>query len=141
MMELISLCKNSQITLHRAFDMTENLLDTFGLAVQLKIDYILTSGGANTCGEGKDNILALLKKQLKTRVLIGGGLNADTIQEFLPFGARCYHMSGSEVVNSAMQFRKEGIFMGKERGEEYLKYRTSEDKIKQVHYFLNRENS
>ena len=47
-------------------------------------------------------------------VLIGAGVNAAVITELraaLP-GARAFHMSGKKMVESAMQFRREGVPMG-----------------------------
>ena len=75
---------------------------------------ILTSGQKNTVPEGADLIRRLIE-QAGDRIIImpGSGLNESNIAEMARVtGAKEFHLTGRKVVESAMQFRREGIPMG-----------------------------
>ena len=117
MRPLLEACAGSGITLHRAMDVSRDLLQTYMDAAELGIDTILTSGGAANCRAGQDMIAKLLALRDETNgpeVLIGAGMNAQTIAAFrqqMP-GARAFHMSGKTDLESPMRFRREGVPMG-----------------------------
>jgi len=117
MAPLLDAAKGCGLTLHRCIDVSRDLAETYAAAAALGIDTILTSGGAGSCTAGKDGIEMLLKLRDATggpEILIGAGVNAEVIGQFLQWcpNATAFHMSGKRDVESRMQYRKEGVPMG-----------------------------
>jgi len=114
---LINSCGDRRITLHRCIDVSKDLERTYLDAMELGIDTVLTSGGANSCMAGKSIIERLINLRDSVggpEVLVGAGVNAGVIAAFrseIP-GVRAFHMSGKTEVESGMCFRKEGVPMG-----------------------------
>ncbi len=137
MRPLVEACGNSGITLHRAMDVSRDLLKTYRDAAALGIDTVLTSGGASSCVGGKDTIKALLQLRDETNgpeILIGAGVNANVIAMFRQeIPASCaFHMSGKMLVESKMVFRREGIPMGLPGLDEWHIQQTDENEIKKA---------
>jgi len=126
MREVITRAKGMLVTLHRAFDVCADPFDTMEKAVGLGIDTILTSGQKNHCLEGANVIADLVKKAAnRIDIMVGGGVNADVIQELYPItNATSYHMSGKSIKPSGMLYRKEGISMGVASLDEYSIWQT-----------------
>jgi copper homeostasis protein len=117
MKPLLEAAKGMGLTLHRCIDVSRDLCKTYHAAADLGIDTILTSGGAGSCLDGMENIrklIALREEGNGPEVLIGAGVKAPVISEFLKKvpGARAFHMSGKTEVESGMRFRREGVPMG-----------------------------
>lgn len=118
MEQLMDACGGLPVTLHRAIDVSRDVLQTYRDAAALGIDTVLTSGGAASCTIGADTIgqlLALRDAIHGPEVLIGAGVvNAGVIARFLTDfpAARAFHMSGKTLLESGMQFRREGVPMG-----------------------------
>lgn len=114
---LLAACGGLPVTLHRCIDVARDLEEVYSAAAQLGIDTVLTSGGAAACLDGAEQLerlLALRDVNHGPEVLIGAGVNArviGTLRQRLP-GARAFHMSGKMLVESGMQFRREGVPMG-----------------------------
>lgn len=132
MREVKKRAKGMSITLHRAFDVCANPLETMEKAIELGIDTILTSGQRNHCLEGMNLITDLVKKAAnRIDIMIGGGVNASVIKELYPIThATSYHMSGKSIKPSGMTYRKEGISMGVASLDEYSIWQTEEENIK-----------
>jgi copper homeostasis protein len=132
MEELMEEAKGLPVTLHRAFDMCKDPLETLETAKKLGIDTILTSGQKNNCADGAALLKELVEKaQGKPEILIGGGVHAPIIQALHEkTKATAYHMSGKIVVESAMTYRKEDVSMGVADVSEYEIWRTSEERIR-----------
>lgn len=117
MERLLAACGGLPVTLHRCIDVVRDLEEVYSAAAQLGIDTVLTSGGAASCLDGAEQLerlLALRDANHGPEVLIGAGVNArviGTLRQRLP-GARAFHMSGKMLVESGMQFRREGVPMG-----------------------------
>ena len=117
MERLLAACGGLPVTLHRCIDVARDLEEVYSAAAQLGIDTVLTSGGAASCLDGAEQLerlLALRDANHGPEVLIGAGVNArviGTLRQRLP-GARAFHMSGKTLVESGMQFRREGVPMG-----------------------------
>lgn len=117
MERLLAACGGLPVTLHRCIDVARDLEEVYSAAAQLGIDTVLTSGGAAACLDGAEQLerlLALRDANHGPEVLIGAGVNArviGTLRQRLP-GARAFHMSGKMLVESGMQFRREGVPMG-----------------------------
>jgi copper homeostasis protein len=119
------------VTLHRAFDMCKDPMDTLEAAIALKISTILTSGHENDCMKG-DLMLHKLIQQAAGRIeiLAGGGVDAEVIKKLYPVtGCTSYHMSGKCVLPSKMQYRNPNVNMGLPSLSEYEIYQTDESKI------------
>ena len=131
MKELISEAGNMSITLHRAFDMCVDPIQTLNDAKELGIHTILTSGQKNSCINGTDLLAELVKEAgEEIDILIGGGVDASVIEELLDkTGATSYHMSGKVVIDSEMIYRKEDVNMGVASMSEYDIWRTSSDRV------------
>ncbi len=134
---LVDACGDCGITLHRAMDVSRDLLKTYKDAAALGIDTVLTSGGASSCVGGKETIRELLKLRDETsgpEILIGAGVNAAVIEMFRKEVPACcaFHMSGKMLVESKMVFRREGIPMGLPGLDEWHIQQTDENEIKKA---------
>jgi copper homeostasis protein len=112
--EIVKLARPMSVTFHRAFDMC---LDPYGALeelIELGVDRILTSGQKNMAPEGVD-LIADLVKEAGDRVIImpGAGLEVENIADFHALvGAKEYHSTLWNKVESVMEFRKSDVFMG-----------------------------
>lgn len=131
MEELIALAEGMHITMHRAFDMTENPYEALREAKRLGVNTILTSGQRNTALEGKELIKALIEEAGDDlEILVGSGVNAEVIKEFLyESKAYAFHMSGKETLTSGMLYKNEKVSMGLPMMSEYEVWQTSSEKI------------
>ncbi|MBS6643034.1 MAG: copper homeostasis protein CutC [Clostridiaceae bacterium] len=122
------------LTLHRAFDMCRDPFKTLHQAVEAGVNTILTSGQKNTCMEGKELIKELVGiSEEKIDILVGGGVNADVIRALIPeTGASSFHMSGKVILDSGMEYRKEGVSMGIPGIGEYERFRTDKEAIRKA---------
>ena len=117
MKPLLEAAEGAGITLHRCIDVSRDLCKTYRDAAALGIDTILTSGGAGNCLAGLETIRKLIALREETKgpeVLIGAGVKAAVIEQFLKQvpEARAFHMSGKTEMESGMRFRREGVPMG-----------------------------
>lgn len=66
----------------------------------------------------------------RIEILAASGIGAESIEKLLPYtGITSYHMSGKIVVDSAMEYRKEGIGLGLSERGDYALWQTSEEEI------------
>ena len=117
MKPLLAAADGAGMTLHRCIDVSRDLCGTYRDAAALGIDTVLTSGGAGNCLAGMETIrklIALRDKMNGPEVLIGAGVKASVIEQFLQKvpGSRAFHMSGKTEIESGMRFRREGVPMG-----------------------------
>ncbi len=96
-------------TLHRAFDVCCGPFAALEAAKQLGLATILTSGQAASAPQG-----AALLRQLveaagqEVEILVGAGVSADNIPALAAqTGARAFHLSGKQVLDSRMTFRRQ----------------------------------
>ena len=147
MERLISLAhiRGKKFTLHRAFDVCQDPFAALKSCREWGVDTVLTSGQAPSCVEGIDLLKELFAEAGAVELLLGAGVNAGAIcrvRQEIP-QANCFHMSGKEVLESGMVYRKEGIHMGLQGfGEpclsEFEIWRTSEEVIRAAWEELNR---
>ena len=143
MAPLVEACGGKGITLHRCIDVSADPLQTYRDAAALGIDTVLTSGAAGNCKSGKDTIrhlIALREEISGPEVLIGAGVNASVIEDFLATvpGARAFHMSGKTEYESAMIFRREGVPMGAPGLDEWHIQVTSRDAVAAARQILRK---
>ncbi len=114
-MEELKKCSGSlKFTLHRAFDVCQDPYETLEEAVRLGIDTILISGQASSSTEGVEVLKKLIAQAgERIEILVGGGVNAEVIRQIGKSAkATSFHMSGKQVLNSGMSYRKQGVNMG-----------------------------
>ena len=132
MKELMEAAGDMSVTLHRAFDVCVDPIETMEQAISLGINTILTSGQRNVCLQGAD-LLRELEEKSRGRITIqaGSGVGASVIRQLYPLtGIKAYHMTGKRVIDSEMQFRKDGVNMGLPMLSEYEIWRTDADNIR-----------
>ncbi len=148
------------ITLHRAFDVCVDPIDTMNKARVLGVDTILTSGQEADCLSGSDLLRQLvelsagedaagyerghnaadkaLSKEGINRaagmtILAGAGVNSGNIRQIAELtGTHAFHMSGKKVLESGMRYRNERVHMGIEGMSEFTIYRTDEEEIRRA---------
>ena len=113
---LMEAAGNLPVTFHRAFDHSADPLKALEDIIELGCARILTSGCRPTALEGAD-LLAQLVEKAGDRIIImpGCGVNEDNIAEIARLsGAREFHFSAREPVESGMLFRNLDVAMGNE---------------------------
>ena len=113
---LMAAAGNLPVTFHRAFDHSADPLKALEDIIELGCARILTSGCRPTALEGAD-LLAQLVEKAGDRIIImpGCGVNEDNIAEIARLsGAREFHFSAREPVESGMLFRNPDVAMGNE---------------------------
>ena len=141
MAPLLKAAEGAGLTLHRCIDVSRDPAKTYRDAAALGFDTVLTSGGAGSCRAGLETIRELIALREETsgpEVLIGAGVNADLISEFLGKvpGARAFHMSGKMLVESGMVFRREGVPMGLPGLDEWHIQQTDEEAVRDAKCIL-----
>lgn len=131
MRELVEEAGDMSITLHRAFDMCCDPIQTLEEVKQLGINTILTSGQKNNCIDGSGLLTELVKKAgQNVDIMIGAGVDDSVIKElYEKTGATSYHMSGKITLDSEMKYRKEDVSMGVASMSEYQIWRTSAERV------------
>ena len=102
------------VTFHRAFDVCSDPEKGLDEIILTGASRILTSGQKNLVPEGA-GLISRLVRMAGNRIIImpGSGLDDSNIAEMARVtGAKEFHLTGRKVVESEMQFRKEGIPMG-----------------------------
>ena len=104
------------VTFHRAFDHTADPMLALEDIIDLGCARILTSGCRPTAMEGAA-LLSQLVKEAGDRIIImpGCGVNERNIEELARLsGAREFHFSAREPVESGMIYRNPDVVMGSE---------------------------
>ena len=113
---LMEAAGDTPVTFHRAFDHTSDPLKALEDIIELGCARILTSGCRPTAAEGAP-LLAQLVEKAGDRIIImpGCGVNEGNIAETARLsGAREFHFSAREPVESGMTFRNQDVVMGSE---------------------------
>ena len=113
---LMEAAGDTPVTFHRAFDHTSDPLKALEDIIELGCARILTSGCRPTAAEGAP-LLAQLVEKAGDRIIImpGCGVNESNIAETARLsGAREFHFSAREPVESGMTFRNQDVVMGSE---------------------------
>lgn len=120
------------VTLHRAFDMCKDGMETMHLAKSIGVDTILTSGQQGSCVKGTVMIKKLVEEAGDDMtILVGAGVSASVIRQMHEeTGATAYHMSGKITKDSQMVYRNLSVNMGLPGISEYEIWQTSEENIR-----------
>ena len=116
MSRLMKAAGDTPVTFHRAFDHTNYPFKALEDIISLGCARILTSGCRPTALEGVD-LLAQLVEKAGDRIIImpGCGVKENNIAEIARLsGAREFHFSARESVESGMVFRNPDVAMGSE---------------------------
>lgn len=123
------------VTFHRAFDLARDPAEALDTLIALGIERLLTSGLALSALRGAATIAAL-KRQAGDRITImaGGGINeANVARVVKETGVTEIHVGATGILESAMEFRREGVFMGKPyQPDEYRRVETDAERIREI---------
>ncbi len=111
---LIDLARPLSFTFHRAFDMAREPQAALETLIDLGVERLLTSGQEASAWEGSD-LIAELVRQARGRIIVmaGGGINGRNAGRIIAqSGVTELHASARGSVESAMQYRQSGVFMG-----------------------------
>ena len=119
-------------TLHRAFDVCADPFAALETARSMGLCTILTSGQAASAPQGAALLRQLTERAGKdVEILAGAGVSAQNIPVLAAqTGVRAFHLSGKQVLQSRMNFRREGVPMGLPGFSEFEVWQTSEANIR-----------
>lgn len=134
MEELVKVAGDIGITLHRAFDVCQDPYEALEQCICLGIDTILTSGQKNSAWEGRRLLADMVSKtDGKIQILAGAGITPEIIERLAPCtGCKAFHMSGKEVKDSRMKYRREGVPMGLPGFSEFEIWQTSKSQVQKA---------
>ena len=116
MARLMEAAGDTPVTFHRAFDHSSDPMQALEDIIELGCARILTSGCRPTALEGAE-LLAKMVEKADDRIIImpGCGVKESNIAEIARLsGAREFHFSAREPVESGMVFRNPEVAMGSE---------------------------
>lgn len=137
---LMEEAKGMKVTVHRAFDVCKDPVRGLEDCILLGADIILTSGQKENCLSGAP-LLRKLKEIAggRIQILAGAGVNAANLEEICRVtGLNQFHMSGKVVLDSSMQYRREGVPMGLPGISEFSIWRTDGEEIRKAVEVLER---
>lgn len=127
------------VTYHRAFDVCKDRSIALEQLYRLGVNRILTSGGARTAIEGREELRRLID-QAGDRLIImpGAGVGVTNIQELRDAtGAKEFHLSARTRVGSPMLYRNASVSMGIEGVDEYSLLVANAEIVAEVVAILN----
>ena len=126
-------------TLHRAFDVCADPFAALETARAMGLCTILTSGQAASAPQGAALLRQLTERAGKdVEILAGAGVSAQNIPVLAAqTGVRAFHLSGKQVLQSRMIFRREGVPMGLPGFSEFEVWQTSEANIRAARQALD----
>lgn len=126
-------------TLHRAFDVCADPFAALETAREMDLCTILTSGQAASAPQGAALLRQLTERAGKdVEILAGAGVSAQNIPVLAAqTGVRAFHLSGKQVLQSRMTFRREGVPMGLPGFSEFEVWQTSEANIRAARQALD----
>lgn len=131
---LIALARPLSVTFHRAFDMTRDAEEALETLIALGVDRVLTSGQEQSSLDGIVRIAALVR-QAGERIIVmpGGGINETNVGTIVQqSGAREVHLSARSLVESAMHYRNERVYMGLPELSEFQRKITDVERVRTV---------
>ena len=134
MEELVRAAEGIGITMHRAFDVCRDPYEALEQCVSLGIDTILTSGQKSSAWEGRELLAELVRRSdRRIDILAGAGIGPSVIRELAEYtGVRSFHMSGKKVLDSRMEFRREGVPMGIPGFSEFEIWQTDAEQVRKA---------
>ena len=126
-------------TLHRAFDVSRDPFAALDAACDLGLTTILTSGQAASAPQGAPLLRQLVERAAgRIEILVGAGVSPANLPTLATeTGAHAFHLSGKQVLDSRMTFRREGVPMGLPGFSEFELWQTSEETIRKARAALD----
>lgn len=126
-------------TLHRAFDVCRGPFAALEAAKALGLSTILTSGQAASAPAGASLLRQLVDAAGQDiEILVGAGVSPANLPALAAeTSAHAFHMSGKQVLDSRMTFRREGVPMGLPGFSEFEVWQTSEETIRKARRVLD----
>ena len=126
-------------TLHRAFDVSADPFAALETVRSMGLCTILTSGQAASAPEGAELLGRLVERAGDSvEILVGAGVTAQNIPALAAqTGAHAFHLSGKQVLQSRMTFRREGVPMGLPGFSEFEVWQTGEENIRAAQQALD----
>ena len=135
--ELVALSKPMNFTFHRAFDWTQNPLESIKKLENIGVERILTSGQEASAEKGIQNLVGW-KNTSTITIMPGGGIGTENILKFQKNGFKEVHLSASTQIKT---IEKPLISMNSSKHFEETKVATSDiQKIKDCIALLSNEN-
>ena len=122
--DLVRWASPMQVTFHRAFDLVPDGLAALEVLVRSGVHRVLTSGGAPTALEGR-NQLAVLVREANGRIAVmpGGGVRPENILELArSTGAREFHAALRRPVPSPIQRYAPAVHVSGSSQDEYIRH-------------------
>jgi len=112
--EIAELARPMEVTFHRAFDMSNDLLNGLEQLKETGVIRILTSGARNTALKGISLLAELVERaDDKISIMPGSGVNEHNLQELISkTGAWEFHSSAKIFKPSLMKYFNKNISMG-----------------------------
>jgi copper homeostasis protein len=132
--QLVELARPLNVTFHRAFDMSADLIQSLEYVCATGADRLLTSGGEQKCLQGAETI-AQLVKAARSRIIVmaGGGIgHHDAAAIIERTGVREIHVGLSTPVPSPMRHQNPRLSMGKVQGREYERTQVLEENVRNL---------
>ena len=127
MKELIELAKPMKVTVHRAFDVSNDPFKSLETLIDLGVERILTSAGGLKVTDDLPLLSEIVKKADKRiKIMAGSGVSAANAAEIVKTGVDELHLSAKSKYKSQMIFKKE-ISMG--TSEEEFVEKTDLEKV------------
>jgi copper homeostasis protein len=130
------------VTFHRAFDLAREPARQLETLIGLGIERVLTSGQAPSALLGSEAIAALVAQSAgRITIMAGGGINeANAARIVRETGVREIHVGAGGIRHSGMDFRREGVFMGKAyQPDEYRRVETDPERVREIVNRVRRE--
>lgn len=122
------------VTFHRAFDLCAHPFEALDEIALRGCSRILTSGLASSAEQGIDLLRALVEHAgERLSIMPGCGVNPQNAAKILRLtGAKEIHASARKSRPSRMEFRHEGVGMGKAGVDEYAIMETSAEVVEEL---------
>ncbi|HSE53483.1 MAG TPA: copper homeostasis protein CutC [Gemmatimonadales bacterium] len=130
------------VTFHRAFDLVREPARQLETLIGLGVERVLTSGQAPSALLGSEAIAALVAQGAgRITIMAGGGINeANAARVVRETGVGEIHVGAGGIRHSGMDFRREGVFMGKAyQPDEYRRVETDSERVRTIVERVRRE--
>ncbi len=129
--ELVELARPLNVTFHRAFDMSDDLLRALEDICATGADRLLTSGGEQTASQGVD-MIGRLVKAARGRIVImaGSGITDENAVSIIEHArVREIHVGLGRAAESPMLHRNPRVSMGTAPEREYQRFQVREEDV------------
>ncbi|MFT2815894.1 copper homeostasis protein CutC [Leifsonia sp. A12D58] len=100
--EFIAAAEGINVTYHRAIDAGGDPLAALDTLIDLKVDRVLSSGGAAQSLDGVEVLAAMVERAAgRIQIMAGGGVTIGGIRALIEAGVDAVHLSARRVVDTA----------------------------------------